>query len=353
MPAAKVRSARVAVTRVDPEVWVSPDPGEIVRARRPATSARRRSTSTRWAGRCPSGSAATASPSPSTSTSSTDARAATCRSAASAASPPRRRSRCSSCACSPAHPGVVGEGASNLRVLVFNVKGEDLLWLDKPNRFFDDEAAAGWAALGVEPGPFPSVRFWAPARRRSGDVVVPDTGGRHEGVDVFSWTPREFVDEDCLQFLFTDANDSKNQIPFVRERVQSQLKRFAVDVVGHAGRGRAARSARRARRELARPAGPGAGRRTDRHRPAHARRRARRVPGARGRLRARLGVERPGDGRHGLRVHAPAARRRRADGTARARPARAAASIVRRRASPSSRSSRCTTRRSGSWSARC
>ena len=33
MPAAKVRTARVAVTRVDPEVWVSPDPGEAGRAR--------------------------------------------------------------------------------------------------------------------------------------------------------------------------------------------------------------------------------------------------------------------------------------------------------------------------------
>jgi hypothetical protein len=30
MPGAKVRSAQIAVTRVDPEVWVSPDPGEIV-----------------------------------------------------------------------------------------------------------------------------------------------------------------------------------------------------------------------------------------------------------------------------------------------------------------------------------
>ena len=99
MPAAKVRSARVAVTRVDPEVWVSPDPGEIVqratgdeRAKalyvdemgrpladrdRPRRRARRTSTST----------------------SSTDARAATCRSAASAVSRPRPRSRCSSSAC--------------------------------------------------------------------------------------------------------------------------------------------------------------------------------------------------------------------------------------------------------------
>ena len=30
MPGAKVRSARVAVTRLDPELWVSTDPGEIV-----------------------------------------------------------------------------------------------------------------------------------------------------------------------------------------------------------------------------------------------------------------------------------------------------------------------------------
>ena len=30
LPAAKVRSAQVAVTRVEPEIWVSPDPGEVV-----------------------------------------------------------------------------------------------------------------------------------------------------------------------------------------------------------------------------------------------------------------------------------------------------------------------------------
>ena len=34
LPAAKVRSAQVAVTRVSPEVWVAPDPGgEVNRAR--------------------------------------------------------------------------------------------------------------------------------------------------------------------------------------------------------------------------------------------------------------------------------------------------------------------------------
>ena len=134
-----------------------------------------------------------------------------------------------------ATPEVLGEGAANLRVLVFNVKGEDLLWLDKRNRYFDDAAAEAWQSLGVAPAPFPSVGFWAPPRPRSGDVVVPDTGGRQEGVAAFSWTPREFIDEGLLRFLFTDAADSRNQIPFIEERVRSQLRRYAVDVAGEPG----------------------------------------------------------------------------------------------------------------------
>jgi DNA helicase HerA-like ATPase len=134
-------------------------------------------------------------------------------------------------------PEVVGSGAANLRVLVFNVKGEDLLWLDRPNASFEahEGAREGWTALGVDPAPFPSVRFWAPPRRQSGDVVVPDTGGRFEGVEVFSWTPRAFIDQDLLEFCFTDASDAKNQIPFIRERVQLQLKRWAVGVDGMPG----------------------------------------------------------------------------------------------------------------------
>ncbi len=134
-----------------------------------------------------------------------------------------------------AHPQIVGEAAANLRVLVFNVKGEDLLWLDKPNRYLDDEAAAGWGQLGVPAQPFDSVSFWAPLRRQSGGIPLPDTGGRMECIKGFSWTPREFIDEGLLTFLFTDASDHRNQISFVEERVRSRLKRWAVDVVGEPG----------------------------------------------------------------------------------------------------------------------
>jgi DNA helicase HerA-like ATPase len=234
MPAAKVRSARVAVTRVDPEIWVSPDPGEVVQ--RATGEERAKALYLDEMGRPLAIGIGRDGEPVSVDLDFFDGRKGGHMSISGISGVATKTSfALFFLRMLTANPVTLGEGGSNLRVLVFNVKGEDLLWLDKPNRLFDEEAAAGWAVLGVEPTPFPSVRFWAPPRARSGDVVVPDTGGRQEGVDVFSWTPREFVDEGLLQFVLTDASDARNQIPFVRERVQSQLVRFSVDVAGMPG----------------------------------------------------------------------------------------------------------------------
>jgi hypothetical protein len=135
--------------------------------------------------------------------------------------------------CLTAHPDVLGTGAANLRVLVFNVKQEDLLWLDKANKDLDDEARAAWARLGVPAEPFPSVSFWAPPRPV--ETLVPDTESRSEGISAFSWTPLEFVERELLRFLFTETTDFRNQLTFVEERVRSQLKRLAEPVPGRPG----------------------------------------------------------------------------------------------------------------------
>ncbi|MEI7925769.1 MAG: ATP-binding protein, partial [Chloroflexota bacterium] len=132
----------------------------------------------------------------------------------------------------------------------------DLLYLDRPSTEFSDDDATAWRRLGVEPTPFalatppaggqparastpaagqPTVAYWAPPRAHAGDALMPDVSGRSDGIAAFHWTPREFIDEDLLQFVFTDATDARNQIPFVEERVRSQLKRLAVDVLGAPG----------------------------------------------------------------------------------------------------------------------
>ena len=247
-PAAKVRTAQVAVTRVDPEVWVAADPGEeVFRARsldreralyvdemrHPLAVGRGRDgepvyvdldffDGTKGGHMSIAGVSGVAT---------------------------KTTFAFFFVRLLAGHPEMMGPSAANTRVLVFNVKGEDLLWLDRPGTEFTDVDAAAWRTLGVEPTPFalatpgssasmpapgqPTVAFWAPPR--TGDVLIPDVSGRTDGIAAFHWTPREFIDEDLLQFVFTDATDARNQIPFVEERVRAQLKRLAVDVLGAPG----------------------------------------------------------------------------------------------------------------------
>ncbi|HEY4686190.1 MAG TPA: ATP-binding protein [Dehalococcoidia bacterium] len=106
------------------------------------------------------------------------------------------------------------------RAIVFNVKGEDLLHLDRPNARLPADEPRKYEALGLPVGPFADVALWGPAQR--GDVVVPDTGSRSEGVSAYYWTLREFCRDRMLRFLFADADDETSQLSFV----VSQVERF-------------------------------------------------------------------------------------------------------------------------------
>jgi DNA helicase HerA-like ATPase len=118
------------------------------------------------------------------------------------------------------------------KAIVFNVKGEDLLHLDRPNAKFAQrpEARAQWAAVGVDnPGVFRDVAFFAPvsanvgANSRATDVQTRP----HADLSVFGWTPLDFVREGLLRFAFADPNDTRTQVAFVEESVRPQLMRWA------------------------------------------------------------------------------------------------------------------------------
>ena len=114
------------------------------------------------------------------------------------------------------------ERRANAKALIFNVKGEDLLFLDRPNVMLTDEVRARYASLGLPAGPFGSAGFFAPVRR--GDLPIPDTGSRQEGVTGFFWTLREFCEEGYLPFLFTDADAETSQMSYVIDAVEAKLR---------------------------------------------------------------------------------------------------------------------------------
>jgi uncharacterized protein len=127
------------------------------------------------------------------------------------------------------HSGVLGGEAANTKALVFNVKGEDLLFLDRPNAGLDDENRLRYAQLGLPAGPFESVGIWAPVRRRV-ETPTPDTGSRQDGVRAYFWTVRDVIRESLLRFMFAEAGDERSQIADLVTRVEAALQREAQDV---------------------------------------------------------------------------------------------------------------------------
>jgi hypothetical protein len=121
--------------------------------------------------------------------------------------------------------GVLRERAANARAVIFNVKGEDLLFLDQPNAKLTDEDRAAYASLGLPAGPFGSVSFYAPTR--PGEVPMPDTGSRQAGITACYWTLHEFCEKRYLRYLFAEPESDNSQLFDVVEGVAARLARAA------------------------------------------------------------------------------------------------------------------------------
>lgn len=116
--------------------------------------------------------------------------------------------------------------AANTKALIFNVKGEDLLLLDHPNTRLDEAISDQYERLGLTPGPFPSVQVDAPPR--IGDAKgVPDVACRSTGVEALYWTLAEFCSEGLLPYVFADADDDRQQYTMVVNQVTARLRKEA------------------------------------------------------------------------------------------------------------------------------
>lgn len=133
--------------------------------------------------------------------------------------------------------GVMGAEAAAGRAIIFNVKGEDLLFLDKPNnRVSERETAAQaekgyaqdrYALMGLPRAPFASTQFLAPPRSAApGAAIVPHTDQRSDGVTPFIFSLREFCAHRMLPYVFSDASSSLN-LGYVIGNVEEKLARLA------------------------------------------------------------------------------------------------------------------------------
>ena len=129
--------------------------------------------------------------------------------------------------------GALGARAVNAKALVFSVKGEDLLFLDQANVHLDDDLRAQYAVLGLPAEPFASAGFWAPPIPDD-QTGRPNVTGRTSGVEAFWWTPKEFCEQQLLPYVFADAEDERQQYTIVIHQVANRL-RFDAEAYGDQG----------------------------------------------------------------------------------------------------------------------
>ncbi len=98
----------------------------------------------------------------------------------------------------------------NYKAIIFNLKGEDLLLIDKVNAKLRSEDILIWRKLGFEPdsGGFPNVRIYAPPKDRFSNL--PDVSSSLITAQTYGWTMFEFASQKLLRFAFMDDKESRN-----------------------------------------------------------------------------------------------------------------------------------------------
>jgi DNA helicase HerA-like ATPase len=130
----------------------------------------------------------------------------------------------------------LGLERANSKALVFNVKGQDLLFLDQVNaRFADKEgkisAARGiktdrYTACGLPTTPFQDVQFLAPPVSGEGGSVTHGITQRSTGVTPYLWTLKQFALERLLSYCFADRDASLN-LGFLIGQIEERLFKLA------------------------------------------------------------------------------------------------------------------------------
>ncbi len=117
---------------------------------------------------------------------------------------------------------------TNTHAIIFNVKGEDLLFLDKRNNILTPEDLAEYEKLGLPAEPFDSVQFYVPPAETPRGPIMPKVGARRANeVTPYFWTVRSFCRDKLLRYLFADAGEDSSLLSTLVYQVERRLSEAA------------------------------------------------------------------------------------------------------------------------------
>lgn len=109
--------------------------------------------------------------------------------------------------------------------IIFNVKGKDLLWIDKKSKTLEESDKKLYEIMGLSPEPFKDVKFYVPPEENN--RKFPDSERLDEKVTSFYWSMREFAEEGLIKFMFTEGEEGMSNINYVIDKVANKLYSLA------------------------------------------------------------------------------------------------------------------------------
>lgn len=122
--------------------------------------------------------------------------------------------------------------ANQKKALVFNVKGQDLFFLDKPNskrEQYETKKTGGdrLQALGLPIEPFRNVKFCAPPRKGAAQLVGTIDQRTDGAVLPYLWSVREICHDRLFRFLFVGEELERGNLVYLLGSVEENLAKLA------------------------------------------------------------------------------------------------------------------------------
>ncbi|MDY6991317.1 MAG: ATP-binding protein [Pseudomonadota bacterium] len=122
----------------------------------------------------------------------------------------------------------LGAYRANTKALIFNVKGEDLFFLDKANARLRPVDYIDYEAIDLPIKPFQDIRFCAVPRKQK-SAIEPHLDQRADNISVYLWSLREFCRQRLFRFLFAGEDLERGNLGFLVTSVEERLARLAAD----------------------------------------------------------------------------------------------------------------------------
>lgn len=116
-----------------------------------------------------------------------------------------------------------------IKSIIFNVKGEDLLHIDKENLKFTQEEKEKFNLLKIPPIPFKrkEIEFYTPPNPKN--QKLPLSEERQNDIQIYSWSLRDFIREKLINYLFEEEEKTDDNFYNLLSHFSEALAKSAED----------------------------------------------------------------------------------------------------------------------------